>query len=274
MTLNTRPAEGADGTDHTDHADHFAPEGLLTRGTVVVVPGRGETPATYARFGRRLASDAYRVRVLDLPRSGDEAGAGSSAAASDAFADRLAEAVRGAAGPDGLARPLVLVGADAGAAAVAALLAREPGEEAVRPDGVVLAGLPGSTAATVEAWEEELDVRTSCPTHRGVLTDDALVRRGSLSDPVPDALLEAAYESTSEVPALLLVGDADPLADREGLARTAKSLPRARLSVVRGAHHDVLNDVQHRSVAAEVVTFLEALRDGLVPLIAVESSAW
>jgi hypothetical protein len=36
----------------------------------------------------------------------------------------------------------------------------------------------------------------------------------------------------------------------------------------------VLNDQQHRSVAAEIVTFLEALRQELVPVIAVESSAW
>ncbi|WP_327308501.1 alpha/beta hydrolase [Streptomyces sp. NBC_01298] len=259
-------------TLHPDHADHFAPEGLLTRGTVIVVPGRGETPATYARFGRRLAADAYRVRVVDLPRSGDEAEAGS-AASLDAFAARLEEAVEGTSGPDGVARPLVVVGSDAGAAAVAALLAREQ-DDPVRPDGVVLAGLPGTAAGAVETWDEELDARTSCPTHRGVLTNDAEVRRGSLSDPVPDAVLDAAYESASGVPALLLVGDADPLADREGLARTAKSLPRARLSVVRGAHHDVLNDLQHRSVAAEVVAFLETLRDGLVPLITVESSAW
>jgi hypothetical protein len=36
----------------------------------------------------------------------------------------------------------------------------------------------------------------------------------------------------------------------------------------------VLNDLQHRSVAAEIVAFLEALRDDLTPAIAVETSAW
>lgn len=40
------------------------PEGVAARGTVIVLPGRGETAATYGRLGRRLASDAYRVRVL------------------------------------------------------------------------------------------------------------------------------------------------------------------------------------------------------------------
>ncbi|MEU7290308.1 alpha/beta hydrolase, partial [Streptomyces flaveolus] len=91
---------------------------------------------------------------------------------------------------------------------------------------------------------------------------------------VPDALLDAVQDGGIDVPVLLVTGDADPLADHEALERAAKSLPRARLSVVHGAHHDVLNDLQHRSVAAEVVTFLETLRNQLQPLVTVRSSAW
>ncbi|MZG13854.1 alpha/beta hydrolase, partial [Streptomyces sp. SID5914] len=49
----------------TEYTDHHTPQGLRTRGTVVVVPGRGESHATYNRFGRRLAADAYRVRVVN-----------------------------------------------------------------------------------------------------------------------------------------------------------------------------------------------------------------
>ncbi|WP_346113573.1 hypothetical protein [Nonomuraea maheshkhaliensis] len=43
---------------------------------------------------------------------------------------------------------------------------------------------------------------------------------------------------------------------------------------MRGAHHDVLNDLRHRSVAAEVVTFLQAVREELWPAVTVEASAW
>lgn len=71
--------------------------------------------------------------------------------------------------------------------------------------------------------------------------------------------------------------NADPkkaLADRELLDRAVEAWPRTRLAVVRGGPHHVLNDLQHRSVAAEVVTFLEALRNDLVPAIAVGASAW
>ncbi|GAA3476071.1 alpha/beta hydrolase [Streptomyces yanii] len=253
----------------TEYTDYYGPDGLRTRGTIVVVPGRGETRATYARFGKRLAADAYRIRVIDAPYLDSEDLTGSLTR----FGDRLADAVEGTAPEDGVFRPVVLVGADTGAVAVAALLGREGTPVARQPDAVVLAGLPGHTT-TADTWDHELDVRTSCPAHRGTLTNDSQVRRGSLNDAVPDVLLTAAYDSEIAVPVLILIGDADPLADRDALGRTAKSLPRARLSVVRGAHHDVLNDLQHRSVAAEVVTLLEALRNELVPLIAVESSAW
>ncbi|MFC4499467.1 alpha/beta hydrolase [Streptomyces vulcanius] len=199
---------------------------------------------------------------------------GEPAAASAAFASRLADAVAGTASDDGVVRPVVLVGADSGAAAVAALLDRAESPTAVRPDALVLAGLPGRVADAVGTWDDELDVRTSCPAHRGTLTQDPEVRRGSLGDAIPDAVLAAVHDTASGVPVLLLVGDADPLADHEALERAAKSLGRARLSVVRGAHHDVLNGLQHRSVAAEVVSFLETLRNELQPLITVRSSAW
>ncbi|WP_105969169.1 alpha/beta hydrolase [Streptomyces geranii] len=262
----------------TYHSDYFGPEGLRVRGTVIVVPGRGETRATYVRFGKRLAADAYRVRVIDAPFL-EQADPEASLAA---FASGLAEAVEGTAGEDGVVRPVILVGADSGAAAVAALLGRQDVPTAARPEAVVLAGLPGRTADSTSTspstsagtWDDELDVRTSCPAHRGTLTQDPEVRRGALADAVPESVLAALDEGAVDVPVLLLVGDADPLADHEALERTAKSLPSARLSVVHGAHHDVLNDLQHRSAAAEVVTFLETVRNELRPLVSVRSSAW
>ncbi|MEE1800786.1 alpha/beta hydrolase [Streptomyces sp. JV176] len=254
----------------TEYTDHHGPDGLRIRGTVIVVPGRGETRAAYNRFGRRLAADAYRVRVIDAPDLDADDPAGSLTR----FGARLADAVEGTAARDGVIHPVVVVGADTGAVATAALLGGESSSSDGRPDAVVLAGLPGHAATRVGAWDHELDVRTACPAHRATLTGDPLIRRGSLDDAVPDVLLAAAYGGDIGVPVLILVGDADPLADRDALVRTATSLPRARLSVVRGAHHDVLNDLQHRSVAAETVTFLETLRDDLVPLITVRSSAW
>jgi len=256
--------------------DYTGPEGLRTRGTVLVVPGRGEGEATYQRFGRRLAADSYRVRVLAAPVIAEDDLAGSL----ERFAGQLADAVAGT-GTDGPVRPLVLAGSDTGAAALAALVAWSVTQPAAPdaswwPQALVLAALPGYAASQPDSWDDELDVRTHCSVHREVLSDDPSVPRGTLSAAVPGALLDAAYASTADLPQLLLVGDADPLADRDALAQAAKKLPAARLVVVRGAHHDVLNDLQHRSVAAEVVTFLEALRNepSLEPIVTVGSSAW
>lgn len=235
-----------------------APTALRTRGTVVVVPGRGEGRETYRRFGRRIAADAYRVVVVDPPVLEPSL---------DGFAAHLSSVL-----PDDLVRPLVHVGSDTGAVALAVLTATGRVRTA---DALVLAGLPGHGTRLSGSWEEELDQRTHCPVHRGVLTEGSF-GHGALADAVPDAVLDVAYGTTADVPHLLLVGDADALADREALARTAKALPSARLAVVRGAHHDVLNDVQHRSVAAEIVLFLEALRGepALAPIVTTEASSW
>jgi len=249
--------------------DYIGPEGLRTRGTVLVLPGRGESSLTYQRFARRLAADSYHLRVLAEPALDDADLTGTLEGVATQLTDAVADIE--------LDRPLVLVGSDTGAAALAALVSRSGSSDAVWwPQALVLAALPGYGAQATGDWDEELNARTSCSVHRGVLSDDPTIARGALSAVVSPALLDAAYGSTVDVPQLLLVGDADPFADREALARALKTLPTARLAVVRGAHHDVLNDLQHRSVAAEIITFLEQLRNepSLEPIIVADSSAW
>ncbi|MFF3855386.1 alpha/beta hydrolase [Micromonospora sp. NPDC002575] len=262
-----------------DYLDFTGPAELRVRGTVLVVPGRGESQASYARLGRRLAADSYRVRVVPSPIVDDADVAGSL----DRFASVLADAVTGTGADaaeetdaDGPVRPLVLVGADTGAAVVAALVTRADPDAVWWPAAVVLAGLPGQAAHRPGDWADELDTRTHCAVHRGVLSDDPSVHPGTLAEALPAPLLDAAYAGRAGVEHLLLVGDADPYADRDRLTRLARALPLARLSVVRGAHHDVLNDLQHRSVAAEIVGFLERLRLGAppAPIVAVQHSAW
>jgi alpha-beta hydrolase superfamily lysophospholipase len=253
-----------------DYLDFRAPEGLRVRGTLLVVPGRGEGIDTYRRFGSRIAADAYRVRVLST--------AATSYVSPGSF-DKLVGELSAAVVDLGkeLTRPLVLVGTDASAAALAALVAGSHPDAPWWPDAVILAALPGFGPHDIGTdWESELAARTHCPVHRGVLTTDTSVSRGTISSPLSDGLLDHAYGSTVALPHLLLVGDRDPIADLGALTRLTKALPTARLAVVRGAHHDVLNDLQHRSVAAEVVSFLEVLRDGnpLQRLVTVDTSAW
>jgi pimeloyl-ACP methyl ester carboxylesterase len=228
--------------------------GPLVRGTVILLPGRGEHAGVYERFGRRLAFDAYAVHAIS---------AGPDADAAD-LRDQIAALAAEASAP------VILAGSDTGALHALALVV----EAKVDVEGLLLAATPGASAtssafdalAGPPEWEQELALRSSCPTHRGKLTEDEAFRRGSLFDPVPDRLrafvdLDAAqYESVPTT--LVLHGAADLLAP-PALARSlAARLPQAELVLVAGAPHDVLNDATHRSVAGAVVQWLERLRGG------------
>jgi alpha-beta hydrolase superfamily lysophospholipase len=214
------------------------PSGLAARGTAVVLTGRGETAASYQRVGRRLAADAYRVRVVEVDLD-------------DLATTR--KQVRALLADDSLPAPKVLIGSDTGAT-YAARLAGELDEV----DGVVLAGLalPGSTQVT--DWDDELDVRTACPTHRAVLSGDEGFARGALARPVPAGWTVTA----SATPTVVLHGSADRVSPPAAAFAPFRDAPNAWLRTVVGGRHDVLNDVSHRSVAATVILFLESLKLG------------
>ena len=212
------------------------PTGVTTRGTVLLLPGRGEHPGVYERFGRRLAADGYEVRAFD-----------------DATLDTLT-------------RPVVVAGSDTGALR-ALVLAVDGG---VPVDGVLLAGVPAPAAPRVTLdrdldWDAELDVRTACPVHQARLTADPAFDRGGLTDSVPPALADAVERLPFDritVPVLILHGDADRVAPHADAVRLAARLPRAEFGTVHGGRHDVLNDATHRTVAAHIVQWLERLRSG------------
>lgn len=210
------------------------PAGVTPRGTLILLPGRGETPASYERFGRRLAADAYRVRYAGL----DPYDPGPARTAVEKL---LADA--------SLPGPKVLVGSDAGAAYAAALV------DEVDADAAVLAGLALPGTAASGTWADQLDARTACPTHRQVLEGDRDFDRGALAvrlprvDPAPPAK-----------PVLVLHGTADTVTPADQVSALYGGAERARVRLVDGGRHDVLNDVSHRSVAATIVLFLESLR--------------
>lgn len=234
--------------------------GPVVRGTIILLPGRGEHAGVYERFGRRLAFDAYAVHALSIAPDADPA------ALRDQVAAIAADAVA----------PIVLAGSDTGALHALALVV----EGKVDVEGLLLAATPGASTssetssassayddpADAPEWDEELLLRSSCPTHRNRLTEDSGFQRGSLFDPVPDrlrAFLEldpAEYELVA--PTLVVHGAADLLAPAALAVQLTARLPKAELVLVTGAPHDVLNDATHRSVAAAVVQWLERLRGG------------
>ncbi|MBX6391499.1 MAG: lysophospholipase [Frankia sp.] len=221
------------------------PAGPPLRATLVVLPGRGESPQVYERFGRRLASDAYRVHAVTAP-SEDPARARAE------LADTLAAAAADV--------PRVVVGSDAGAAFAAHLAAG--GElDGLGVAALVLAGLPTAPAPVAPAadWEDELSIRTSCPTHQGRITAGG-VRRAALFASLPAQWLDPAIPARIGLPVLGLHGRADAVSPVDDARRWYAVVPRAELVTIAGGRHDALNDATHRTVAAVVVQFLERLK--------------
>jgi len=219
------------------------PDGVNPRGTLVVIPGRGEGPSVYERFGRRLAADAYRVRVVTDPVANE------ALAARQAIAELVDCAAPG---------PWVLVGSDTGALLAAGLVASG---RLTDVDALVLAGLPTAAERDAGSWDDELDDRTSCPTHRGRLTASGL-RRGALYEPVPGRWLERAELSAITQPILGIHGGEDQVSPLAQARARYAAAPAAELVVITGGRHDALNDQTHRTVAATIVLFLERLRLG------------
>ncbi len=234
---------------HSSVLSWSEPEGLNPRGTVIVVPGRGERPEVYERFGRRISSDAYRVHVVADPVA-------DAALAEEQIRSLLS-------GP----RPIVLAGSDTGALFAAGLVASGRLPEA---EALVLAGLPTvaaqpEAAETADSWAAELEARTACPTHRGRLAGPIL-RRGALYEPVPDGWLDQADLKAVTVPVLGLHGAADAVSPLAAARERYAAAPSAELVSSADGRHDAFNDITHRTAAATVILVPRHLRDRLAGL--------
>lgn len=205
------------------------PEGIAARGTLVLLGGRGETPAVYERFGSRIARDAYRVRALG-----------------DATADGVREAALAILRDPAAVSPVVLVGSDAGAAVALEIAAVH------EVDAVIVAGLPVRAGGG-----EGIEERTACPAHAGVLARET--DQGARDAVLPPELLAVAA-SAVRVPLLALHGGADAISPVDEALEVYRTAPRAEIHVLVEGRHDALNDATHRSAAATVVLFLERVK--------------
>ncbi len=213
-------------------------------GTVLAVPGRGDGPGSLTGLADRLALDGYEVHVL--------AGGDPQEAAS-----RLDEAARHSEARRQTG-PTVLLGIDSGVLAV--LLAARRG---ISSAGLVLAGMPGDNAGLAASGPDEARVRLRDPVQRARLTTDGDLRLGELlADPLPAAELDALFDDSVRVPALVLHGDSDPLCPLPLASRRALRLRRLRMVSVSQTAHDVFRDTHRASAIAEVLLFAERLRGG------------
>jgi len=232
-------------------ANHRSRNTARLRGTVVVLPGRGESEALYERLGDRLAYDGYDVLVTELPPLH-----GIDAAWLDQVAPpaEVTDAAR-----------VTLVGSDSGAV-IAALLASRWGA-----DSVVLAGIGGIDAAVERRTDEErIAERTSCVVHRGRLSADADLSALTVQTFRPE-IVERFRALRLTVPVLAVHGAVDEITGIGDALRLYGSLsPDIELAVVEGGVHDALNDATHRTVSAELVQFLE--RKGREPIVRRDAS--
>jgi alpha-beta hydrolase superfamily lysophospholipase len=216
------------------------PAGLKPRGTVIVLTGRGESALVYERFGRRIASDSWRVRVVDDITQDVAAARGR---------------IRALLADTSLPAPHVLVGSDVGAALALQVASEHPDSL----DAVVIAGLPIS--GSHRAAGPEFELRSACPVHRRTLDDESLITPGALDAAIPDELAQLDAENVT-VPVLAIHGEADPVVDLSEALEYYRGLPDGEIVTVGGGLHDILNDLSHRSVAATVMLFLERLKAG------------
>ena len=126
-------------------------------------------------------------------------------------------------------------------------------------------------APATDPWQAELEARTACPTHRGKLAGDVL-RRGALSEPVPEGWIEQAALKAVAVPVLGIHGAADPVSPLAAAREKYAAAPHAELVSIADGRHDAFNDITHRTAAATIVLFLERLRNGagLAPIAVTE----
>lgn len=242
-------------TTQTAPAGSFLePAGIKPRGTIIVLPGRGETLKAYQRFGQRLSFDAYRVIVAD---------AGAE------------QALQLAQDPE-VITPVVLLGVDAGAVTAIRLVREEPQSFAA----LILAGLalanPDGTSLVAGDLTAELAARTACVNHQQILTQTPRSSLFAASVQLPASVTASAHQV--QIPLLAIHGAADSLTPAEVAVAEYRKLGAKQILTITGGLHDILNDLPHRSVAAHIVLFLEQLKAGpyspaIVTYHAVEGSS-
>ncbi|SNQ45950.1 Alpha/beta hydrolase family [Frankia canadensis] len=189
--LPVSPVRGSSGPADGSRVD--------IRSTVAVLMGRGENADAFTELADRLALDGHRLTVVP-----------DGAHRIPAVVETRVPGV-----------PFVLLGSDTGALAALAMV----GSPAVRPDGLILLGLPLLHVPVAGLPVEEPSPRT-----------------------LPD------------LPILLMHGADDEVSPLPLVRMTTRTAPRAELGVTPGGH-DLLAGPGRRSVAARTVLFLESLRD-------------
>ncbi len=231
------------------------------RAAVIFLHGFGEHTGLYHRYGFALNAAGIDLWAVDQFGHGltpGERGDFTTLEASIALADRLAELAW--AEDSGL--PLVAQGHSFGAVATLfRLLGTPDGYRAGVISGAPLVPVPGLVDAnsTFEIAPTQL---SADPFYLDAIENDPLAFVDADGGPLAREL-DRGWDTfgttlpTLAVRTLAVHGSNDPIAPVGAIRAYAEQIDRLTLIEVPGGGHDILNDVTHQKVAADIVAFID-----------------
>ncbi|WP_193241873.1 alpha/beta hydrolase [Streptomyces phaeolivaceus] len=226
---------------------------------VLLLHGWGEQSGYFHRFAAELTRDGSDVWAPD------HVGHGLSGRHDGVFdsVDQLvdnAEALLGRITAEQPRLPVIVVGHSLGGLTALGLAARNPGVlRGLVVSGAPVAGPPDHVDDDA-VWSDD-ESYVDNVTHDPLAVDSeegeaALWRAVSAFLPGLEATTAAIDPAT-----LVIYGEHDVLTDMKRAAQWTSTLPNGRLVVFPGGYHDILNDSNHRAVAAEITAFVRELRN-------------
>ncbi|MGH2785917.1 MAG: lysophospholipase [Actinomycetota bacterium] len=237
-------------------------------GTVLIVHGLAEHRGRYAYVQRTLADAGYISHAIDLRGHGEADGFPGKVGSPDEFIDDVEAGIALAHATEG---PLFIVAHSMGTLPTLACLG-ERGADGIA--GVVLSACPIAPGqATLDSLADPdapgipPETVSRDPEVVRAYAEDPLVFNANVPPECTAAVMlvsQRAYLAAAQVvlPALLLHGGADPIADASGsedlhevLGSTDKTL-----RVYDGLYHEIFNEPERDAVLADVVGWLDAHR--------------
>lgn len=250
------------------------------RALIAVLHGLGDHGGRYAALASGLADAGYTVAAIDLPGHGEARGHRGDMRSWVTVRDHALRALWTAtlAWPGDLDKvPRILLGHSMGG-----VLALDYALAHPRELTAVVTSAAGLRSAVPPWWKLALAnvARVASPSigfpsglEEAGTSRDSEVVRGRAEDPlVHDRVSPRLYFAFNEarrrvlraagrlaVPALVMHGDADRLADPAGTAEFAAAAPRALVThvVYPGSYHEIFNDLDRAKVEKDLLAWLE-----------------
>lgn len=263
------------------------PDGVRSRGRVVVIHGYGEHGGRYSATAAALNAAGWGVLAPDLPGHGLSPGRRGVLKGFDDLVDAVGVGVRRAAELLPGSGPTVVLGHSMGGLATVRYLQTRMNDGRGTVAGAILSAPWLGEVKGMTWWQAILsrvlrrvapDLPIPSPLDPEVLTRDPDRARSRSNDPLVHdrasaglvARAAGAREAALAEPVppglhlLVLVPGDDRLLDQEPTRRWARSLagPRVTLRELAGRRHEPLNDLGRDEVLAGVVAWLAEVEEG------------